>query len=263
MGDALPSDHGDRLVTRPRLLVVDDDRAITSTLAPLLRDLADVDTAHSVADALATLAAHTYQGCVLDLVLGDDATPLHDALASREVPVLLVSGRDPTSLERVATPRGWSFAAKPVAPQVLRDLVADMLGVEVPEPTQRGVRVQVSTPAPATRGASSSAPVAVQVIDRLGDIVGVIALAALCHGGKLSGELALVGIGAILGVSTGLRSIGGRSVGAATAAVALATLLSTTPAEATDRPPSPPAAPLALLTIALALVGALIATVTT
>ena len=249
-------------MTRPRLLIVDDDRAITSTLAPLLRDLADVDTAHSVADALAALAAHTYQGCVLDLVLGDDATPLHDALASREVPVLLVSGRDPASLERVASPRGWSFAAKPVAAQVLRDLVGDMLGVEVPEPTQRGVRVQASTPAPVTRSAPGTPPVAVQVIDRLGDIVGVIALSALCYGGKLSGELALVGIGAILGVSTGLRSIGGRSVGAATAAVALATLLSTTPADASDRPPSPPAAPLALLTIALALVGALLAVVT-
>ena len=246
-------------MTRPRLLLVDDDRAITSTLAPLLRDMADCDAAHSVAEALAALAAHTYRGCVLDLVLGDDASPLHDALASREVPVLLVSGRDPASLERVATPRGWSFAAKPVAAQVLRDLVGDLLGVEVPSPSQRGVRVQASTPAPATRGA----PVAVQVIDRLGDIVGVIALAALCYAGKLSGELALVGIGAILGVSTGLRSIGGRSVGAATAAVALAALLSTTPAEATDRPPPPPAAPLALLTVALALVGALIAVVTT
>ena len=31
-------------MTRPRLLIVDDDRAVTSTLAPLLRDLADVDT---------------------------------------------------------------------------------------------------------------------------------------------------------------------------------------------------------------------------
>ncbi len=246
-------------MTRPRLLIVDDDRAVTSTLAPLLRDLADVDTAHTVAEALAALAAHAYRGCVLDLVLGDDTATLHDALASRELPVLLVSGRDPASLERVATPRGWTFAAKPVAPQVLRDLVGDLLGVEVPEPTQRGLRPVVAPPAPVAPSAPGSAPVVVQVIDRLGDIVGVIALSALCYGGKLSGELALVGIGAILGVSTGLRSIGGRSVGAATAAVALATLLSTTPADASDRPPPPPAAPLALLTLAIALAGALIA----
>ena len=232
---------------------------MTSTLGPLLRDLADVDAAHSVAEALAALAAHTYAGCVLDLVLDGDATSLHDALASREVPVLLLSGRDPASLERIATPRGWTFAAKPLAPNLLRDLVGDLLGVEVPEPTQRGVRPVVAPVAPVVPAAPPGAPVAVQVIDRLGDIVGVIALAALCYGGKLSGELALVGIGAILGVSTGLRSIGGRSVGAATAAVALATLLSASPAEASDRPPPPPAAPLALLTIALALVGALIA----
>lgn len=250
--------------SRPRILVVDDDRAITSTLAPLLRDIADVDTAHSVAEALAALASHAYAGCVLDLVLGDDATPLHDALASREVPVLLLSGRDPSSLERVASPRGWAFAAKPVAAQVLRDLVGDLVGVEVPEPTQRGVRPVVAPAAvPVAPSPPGSSPVAVQVIDRLGDIVGVIALAALCHAGKLSGELALVGIGAILGVSTGLRSIGGRSVGAATAAVALAALLSASPVDASDRPPAPPAAPIALLTLALALVGALVAAVTT
>lgn len=249
-------------MTRPRLLIVDDERAVTSTLGPLLRDLADVDTAHSVAEALAALAAHTYSGCVLDLVLGDDATPLHDALASREVPVLLLSGRDPAALERVATPRAWAFAAKPLAPNLLRDLVGDLLGVDVPEFTQRGARPIIVAPvAPVVPAAPPGAPVAVQVIDRLGDIVGVIALAALCYSGKLSGELALVGIGAILGVSTGLRSIGGRSVGAATAAVALAALLSGTPANASDRPPPPPAAPLTLLTIALTLASALSAMV--
>ena len=143
---------------------------------------------------LAALAAHAYRGCVLDLVLGDDTATLHDALASRELPVLLVSGRDPASLERVASPRGWTFAAKPVAPQVLRDLVGDLLGVEVAEPTQRGVRVQASTPAPVTRSVPGTPPVAVQLIDRLGDIVGVIALSALCYAGKLSGEAAYQGL---------------------------------------------------------------------
>lgn len=46
----------------------------------------------------------------------------------------------------------------------------------------------------------------VQVLDRLGEIVGVLVLGALAWHGKLSGELALVGIGAVLGVQTGLRS---------------------------------------------------------
>jgi hypothetical protein len=46
----------------------------------------------------------------------------------------------------------------------------------------------------------------VQILDRLGEIVGVLVLGALAWHGKLSGELSLVGIGAILGVQTGLRS---------------------------------------------------------
>ena len=33
---------------RPRLLIVDDDRAITSTVGPLLRELADVDTVANI-----------------------------------------------------------------------------------------------------------------------------------------------------------------------------------------------------------------------
>ncbi len=44
---------------RPRILIVDDDRAITSTVGPRLRELADVDTAHTVTEALERLASHT------------------------------------------------------------------------------------------------------------------------------------------------------------------------------------------------------------
>jgi DNA-binding NtrC family response regulator len=130
---------------RPRLLIVDDDRAITSTVGPMLRELADVDTAHTVAEALEKLASHTYAACVLDLVLGDDPAPLHDALSSREVPTLLISGRDPAALGPLAEVRGWSYAAKPISPQVLRGLVAELLGVDAPELTQRGTR---PSPAP-------------------------------------------------------------------------------------------------------------------
>ncbi len=60
-------------------------------------------------------------------------------------------------------------------------------------------------------------PASVQVLDRLGDIVGVIALAWLCHDGKIDGVAATVAIGAILGVGTGLRHVGQRVTGAAAA----------------------------------------------
>lgn len=66
------------------------------------------------------------------------------------------------------------------------------------------------------------APVSVQLLDRVGEIVGVVVLGALAWHRVLSGELALVGIGAILGVQTGLRSaFAGRSGGSAPAVVGL------------------------------------------
>ena len=221
---------------RPRLLIVDDDRAITSTLSPLLRELADVDTAHTVAEALERLAARSYSAVVLDLVLGDDPSALHDALAAREVPTLLISGRDPDALARVAGARGWSYAAKPISPQVLRSLVVDLLGVDAPEPTQRG-RTTAPTPAPspAPEAASKSAPavpVSVQLFDKLGDIVGMLVVGYLCASGKLSGELAVAVVAGIAGVGTTARALTGRSVGAASAAVALAALVAATPAPA-------------------------------
>lgn len=70
------------------------------------------------------------------------------------------------------------------------------------------------------------APVAVQILDRLGEIVGVLVLGALAWHGKLSGELALVGIGAILGVQTGLRSaLAGRIGGGGGSAPAVVGLI--------------------------------------
>lgn len=216
---------------RPRLLIVDDDRAITSTVGPMLRELADVDTAHTVAEALEKLASHTYGAVVLDVVLGDDASSLHDALSSREVPVALVSGRDPLALERIASTRGWEFAAKPISPDVLRALVARLLSLDAPEPTQRGRM----TPAPRPGGPQKAldvapqsgdhqtphartlqAPTAVQVLDRLGEIIGIICLTVVCLAGRLDGMALLFGVAGILGVQTGIRTAGSRGAAAAT-----------------------------------------------
>lgn len=244
---------------RPRLLIVDDDRAITSTLSPILRDMADADAAHTVAEALEKLASHSYAGVVLDVVLGDDAAPLHDALSSREMPVLLLSGRDPVALERIASARGWSYAAKPLSPTVLRGLVADLLGVEEPEPTQRGARV-TQAPTPDASKPTTTAPVAVQVLDKLGDIVAMLAVAYLCAAGKLSGELAAAVVAGIAGVGTGIRAFGGRNVGAASAAVALAALITAAPAEVHAAPANRSTRPHAALPGALAALALLLLT---
>ena len=242
------------------ILIVDDDRAITSTLSPILRDMADADAAHTVAEALEKLAAHSYSGVVLDVVLGDDASPLHDALSSREVPVLLLSGRDPVALERIASARGWSYAAKPISPTVLRGLVADLLGVEEPEPTQRGARVTQAPTAPAPDASKPSGPVAVQLLDKLGDMVAMVAVTYLCAAGKLSGELAAAVVAGIAGVGTGLRAIGGRNVGAASAAVALAALITAAPAAVHAMPSNRTTRPHAALPGALAALALLLLT---
>ena len=69
------------------------------------------------------------------------------------------------------------------------------------------------------------APVSVQILDRVGEIVGVVVLGALAWHGKLSGELSLVGIGAILGVQTGLRGAFSRGTGGGGSAPAVVGLI--------------------------------------
>lgn len=59
-------------------------------------------------------------------------------------------------------------------------------------------------------------PAAVLMLDRISEIVGIIAVTYLCAGGKVPGELALIAIGAILGVQSGIRQIGSRGAAAMT-----------------------------------------------
>lgn len=68
---------------------------------------------------------------------------------------------------------------------------------------------------------SAPIPTAVQIVDQLGDIVGVIAIALLCYGGKVSGEVALITIGALLGVQNGVRRIGAAKTTAGLGAVGI------------------------------------------
>lgn len=198
-----------------RVLLIDDEEAFLVTAGEMLRQTGhSVTTAPTVAAALALLARRPLPSVVvLDLVLGEeDPRRLHEALVRRGVPVLLVSGAEPERLEAVAGENGWRWASKPVEPDALLTTL-DALA-ERPE-------LAPATPPPPPP-ARPGVPVSVQLVDRLGDIVGVIALAYLCAAGKLPGELTLVGIGGILGVGTGLRHVGQRALGgAATAATGL------------------------------------------
>jgi hypothetical protein len=130
---------------RPRILVVDDDAAARLSLASPLRESGhDVTEAATVAGALAALAGSTPSAVVLDLSLDTDPSPLHDALTSRRVPTMLVSGRAPETLPAIADPRGWAYLAKPVAHEALIAGVSALLPppapVERPAPESFGVR---------------------------------------------------------------------------------------------------------------------------
>ena len=76
-------------------------------------------------------------------------------------------------------------------------------------------RATIAPPPPAPAQASPAAPgrppASVQLLDRLGDIVGCVLVYLLCHEGRIGGVEAMVAIGAILGVGIGLRQAGARA----------------------------------------------------
>lgn len=53
-----------------------------------------------------------------------------------------------------------------------------------------------------------------RLADQLGDVFGVLVLTVLCMNGKLTGDSALVGILAVLGVNNGVRVLGAKARGA-------------------------------------------------
>lgn len=137
----------------PSLLVIEDDPLVRDTLVRTLRPFYDVHEASSVAAALAALRQSTPDVVVLDLCLDREATALHDALSRREIPVVLVSGRDPEQLPSVAEARGWPYLAKPVDPAALRTTLAQALA-DHPPPERRTPTMPPGTrptsPPPAT-----------------------------------------------------------------------------------------------------------------
>lgn len=81
-------------------------------------------------------------------------------------------------------------------------------------------------PAPLPRPSHPPAPIAVQVLDQLGDLVGVVCLTYLCATGKLAGLEAGALILSLLGVQTGVRkALGGKVPPAAGGVGAVALLL--------------------------------------
>lgn len=231
------------------VLVIDDAPAVAASLA---HDLSAAGyrprVALTVAVALAELASARPAAVVIDHCLDADAGLLRHALAHARLPVLVVSGLDDDVAPSIAAAHGWAYLPKPPDGAALVAAVAALLtptetapmsdrdprptivpdASDAPAPIAPRAEAPLPAPPPAAQltpsGRPLNVPVVVQAIDRLGDIVGVIVIGLLCHGGKIGGELALLGIGGILGVGTGLRQVGARA-GTATGLSVLGLLL--------------------------------------
>lgn len=110
-----------------KILLIDDNDAVRSAVAAMLRPEHAVTEARDVGDALATILADRPDAVLLDLVLGVATERLHDALTAQQLPVLLFSGADGKELERIAGERGWRYLSKPFEPAVLRGLVHELV----------------------------------------------------------------------------------------------------------------------------------------
>jgi DNA-binding response OmpR family regulator len=103
---------------------------------------------------------------VLDLVLGDgvDARPLHEAIARRNLPVVLISGVDGTRLPSIAESRGWIYLTKPCDPPVLAAAVDAAYATREERMTPTippGTRPTAPTPPPAA--GASGPPNSIQI----------------------------------------------------------------------------------------------------
>jgi len=139
----------------PSVLVIDDDEAARYLVVHTLRGTYDVGEAATVAAALAALRQAPPDVVVLDLVLDREASELHAALVRRGLPVVLVSGTEPSRLPAEAEARGWRYLAKPVDPDALR------AAVEAALDDRRRTPMPTPTPTipPGTRPAATASPV--------------------------------------------------------------------------------------------------------
>ncbi|MEW5742656.1 MAG: response regulator [Myxococcota bacterium] len=130
------------LLSRVRLLVVDDDAHFLKALKPLMKSLSsavEVDVVDNGVDALLKIGAGE-----VDAVLLDATMPTLDGLqvleklkgnqATAEVVVIGMSGRSDEKLEQKFLKAGAAkFVVKPITPKVIFDALHDLGMVDAPE----------------------------------------------------------------------------------------------------------------------------------
>ena len=121
----VPSDTEARLPQRERrVLVVEDDRVIASSLAADLKEFGFVviGPAHSLADASAMASASALDCALIDIALGvETALPVAQILADRHIPFVFMTGQSEGTFHEVPT------LLKPFTFKELRDALQQLL----------------------------------------------------------------------------------------------------------------------------------------
>jgi excisionase family DNA binding protein len=130
------------LLSRVRLLVVDDDAHFLKALKPLMKSLSsvvEVDVVDNGVDALLKIGAGEVDAVLLDATMPQlDGLQVLEKLkgnqATAEVVVLGMSGRPDEKLEQKFLKAGAAkFLVKPVTPKAIFDALHDLGMVDAPE----------------------------------------------------------------------------------------------------------------------------------
>jgi len=121
--------------TRQRVLIADDDAAVCSLLALVLRPVAHVTTVHDAESALALLMEEPFDAIISDFMLpGISGLEFVKRVRAAEprtqkTPILMISGHDRASIDVRAREAGAdAFLNKPFTLAQLRHTIGFLLG---------------------------------------------------------------------------------------------------------------------------------------
>jgi two-component system, NtrC family, response regulator PilR len=142
--------------TLPRLLVVDDEPDLRTLYElTLLREGYEIDSAGTVAEALAHLQAQSYNAVITDMKLPDGSGLallrwLEQAGRPEKAIVITAFGSAENAVEALKA-GAYDYLTKPVDLRQFRLVVGSALGRVAPEPAPAVARKEVATPASALR----------------------------------------------------------------------------------------------------------------
>ena len=131
-------ENGQKLIDRPAVLVIDDEKAYTKVMAMVLTEYGfDSFPANSAKDAWELLDRLTPDLVLLDVMMPeiDGITFLGELRAKadlRSVPVLVVTAYTETR-DKAMSAGASGYLKKPFSAQQLRDSIGEFLSVENPE----------------------------------------------------------------------------------------------------------------------------------